>query len=677
MAGFPATSFLPVGFDLLSRRLVPSVQHTARVLRWSHSTVAGSFTFADPHEDPSLRALYEPYPPGVPNASIFETEEPAQNRTLPAAVRTSRTRRISKRQATASPIVLPHIVRSNALLVRCIRQGDIAGAISLRRDLNALHTPITPNPVYAEVAYHLLDSPDQSNPHAFLEWCELVPSPPNPWSETFEMPTSLTKILHRLLEKPDDIDTLRRFTMLGARRGMAKHIAIPAISHITRYSTPEVASKLLSDFTKAAIAYTPASAIPPVILQSWNGTFIRALCLSGRVDAARQCLLALHNNKSTIAPFAYHIVAEELEALDRPEEAQQIHTLREKSGLYGFWHRAQSPGFRRTAPMPPGTVVDQLRWIRRRIDAKLGISIKDLTSFMKAYFFVGHRRALSLLRNRLVRLSSNRNWSQGLAFWGTTEMQLYRSEGKDEEVLRTFQSIFSPIGITAPLTDALGLMQPSSVPPKKRLWPSSEALAIASWSAARLAAHSKDNGLLERCYSLFLEGCNPGSNGMFELPPTMRPDAAAFQPWVGAFAWTSGPQGVIRIMGDMRQRRISPSVMTWNALAKAYVRNNEWIVAKSILKKMEASRMQRGSKLSKPTRIRLRNRLGPLRDWGFPAPDLSTYYILLRELCMTKQLSAAQELIGMLTESGYTSGDERLDSFIKYVKTTQKNPVQQ
>ncbi|QRV90868.1 PPR domain protein [Ceratobasidium sp. AG-Ba] len=167
MAGFPATSFLPVGFDLLSRRLVPSVQHTARVLRWSHSTVAGSFTFADPHEDPSLRALYEPYPPGVPNASIFETEEPAQNRTLPAAVRTSRTRRISKRQATASPIVLPHIVRSNALLVRCIRQGDIAGAISLRRDLNALHTPITPNPVYAEVAYHLLNSPDQSNPHAF------------------------------------------------------------------------------------------------------------------------------------------------------------------------------------------------------------------------------------------------------------------------------------------------------------------------------------------------------------------------------------------------------------------------------------------------------------------------------------------------------------------------------
>ncbi|QRV90869.1 PPR domain protein [Ceratobasidium sp. AG-Ba] len=149
-------------------------------------------------------------------------------------------------------------------------------------------------------------------------------------------------------------------------------------------------------------------------------------------------------------------------------------------------------------------------------------------------------------------------------------MQLYRSEGKDEEVLRTFQSIFSPIGITPPLTDALGLMQPSSVPPKKRLWPSSEALALASWSAARLAARSKDNGLLERCYSLFLEGCNPGPNGMFELPPTMRPDAAAFQPWVGAFAWTSGPQGVIRIMGDMRQRRISPSVMTWNALAKAY-----------------------------------------------------------------------------------------------------------
>ncbi|KAG8747212.1 hypothetical protein FRC10_001828 [Ceratobasidium sp. 414] len=544
----------------------------------------------------------------------------------------------------------------------CIKQGDYATAISLRRDLDALHTPITPNTIYAGVAHHLLDNPDQSNPHAFLEWCELVPSVSDPWAKAAETPPSMMKILTRLLQNPEDINTLYQFSTLATRKGMAKQVAIPAISHVTRYSTPETASKLLSDLTKAAIqsaAHSRSSTIPSKVVRSWNSTFIRALCLSGRIDAARQSLIALHSSERTISPSAYRIVAEELEALGRTDEAGRLRILRGEAGFSRFQFPFQIPILHKTAPMPIGTISQQLRWIRRRIDAGLSISANDLAAFMRSYLSTGHHRALPLLRNRIIRLSDNRLWKHGLGLWGTAEMQLYRSEGKHEEVLRVFQSIFLPVGITNQLVRELGASPPPSPlsPPKPpSLWPPSEALALASWSAAFLSSSRGDHGLLERCYSIFLKACSPASSELFQLPPAMKPDAAAFQPWIGAFARASGPEGIIQVIGQMRRLGIPPSVMTWNTLAKAYVTNNEWDVARSILTKMEASRDQKASDMAMSAKMRLRNRLGPLADWGFPAANLSTYYTLLRELWMTKQIPAARELVDSLTRM---KGSER------------------
>ncbi|KAG9100641.1 hypothetical protein FRC06_003894 [Ceratobasidium sp. 370] len=582
------------------------------------------------------------------------------------------------RQATASPTQLPHTARSNALLVACIEQGDYVTAISLRRDLDALHTPITQNAIYAEVAHHLLDNPDQSNPHAFLEWCELVPNVSDPWSKAAETPPSMIKILIRLLQTPGDINTLCRFSTLAARKGMAKRVAIPTISHVARYSTPETSSKLLSDLMKAAVqsaAHSRSSTIPFKVARSWNSTFIRALCLSGRIDAARQSLLALHSGERTVSPSAYRIIAEELEALGRTDEAEHLRILCGEAGFSRFQFPFQTPILHKTAPMPIGTVFQQLRWTRRRIDAGLGIAAKDLASFMGSYLSTGHHRALPLLRNRIIRRSDNRHWKYGLGLWGTAEMQLYRSKGKHEEALQVFQSIFLPVGVTKQLVDELGVPQTS--PPRSpqkplSLWPPSEALALASWSAAFLASSRGDHGLLERCYSIFLRACSSASGDLFQLPPAMKPDAAAFQPWVGAFARTSGPEGIIRVMGDMRQLGIPPSIMTWNALAKAYVARNEWDVAKSMLTKMEASRDQKAADMTVPAKVRLRNRLGPLADWGFPAANLSTYYTLLRELWMTKQIPAARELVDSLMRSGYKPGDQRLDSFIAAVKGSGK-----
>ncbi|KAG8704075.1 hypothetical protein FRC08_002471 [Ceratobasidium sp. 394] len=677
MTSLPTTCLLPLGLDLIARRLVPTSQHAARVLHWSYSSVSGPFSLADPHDDPSLRALYEPYPSGTPNKNIFELEDSSYDRVLASKTRASHKHHALRRQATVSPTQLPHTARSNALLVACVKQGDYATAISLRRDLDALHTPITRNAIYAEVAHHLLDNPDQSNPRAFLEWCKLVPNS-DPWTKPAEIPPSMITILTRLLQNPEDIDTLCRFSTLAARKGMAKQVAIPAISHVARYSTPETASKLLLDIIKAAaqsVIHSRPSTIPSKVVRSWNSTFIRALCLSGRVDAARQSLLALHSGERTVSPSAYRIVAEELEALGRTDDANHLRALCGEAGFSRLQFPFQTPILHKTAPMPLGTVLQQLRWIRRRIDAGLGVSTSDLASFMKSYLSTGHHRALPLLRNRMIRHSDNRRWKHGLGLWGTAEMQLYRSAGKHEEVFRVFQSIFLPVGVTNQLMDELGVPRPSpSFSPQSppSLWPPSEALALASWSAAFLASSRGNRGLLERCYSIFLNACSPTPGGLFQLPPAMKPDAATFQPWVGAFARASGPEGIIQVIGDMRQLGIPPSVMTWNALAKAYVTKNEWDVARSILMKMEASRDQKAADMAVPAKMRLRNRLGPLADWGFPAANLSTYYTLLRELWMTKQISAARELVDLLMRSGYKSGDQRLDSFIAVVKGSQK-----
>lgn len=673
MASLAGPSLLPLGLELVTRQISPSAQRAARILRWSYSSVSMPFYPAAPHDDPSLRALYEPYPSATPDKSIFESEDASYAHSLAARSRTLRRERVG--QPTALSGQLPHIARSNALLMGYIERNDYAGAISLRRDLDALHTPITEDAAYARVAQYLLEHPDQSEPFAFLRWCELVPEAPHPWTKMVSIPPAMIEILARLLRRSEDIDTLCRFSTVVARKGMATWVAIPALSHVTRYSTPEVASKLLADIVGGAsenAIRTQSSSIPPRVLRSWNSTFIRALCLSGRIDAAHQSLLALHSGRRTVGPIAYRIVAEELERLNRPAEAQHLRALCEQAGYARPHFATRSFASQKAGSMPRLPIPRQLLWIKDRIGTGRNMSVTDLASFMKSYLSTGHRRALPLLRNRLLRLSRNARWKSSLGLWATAEMQLYRSKDQHDEVLRVFQSVFLPIGITNQLLHELGVSaSPGGTSPDEAptpLWPPSEAIALAAWSAATLAASHEDHRVLEHCYSIFVQACNPASNALFRLPPAMLPDATAFQPWVGAFARRSGPEGVIKVMKDMRELKISPTIMTWNALAKAYISNNEWEVAKSILMKMEASRGSGTFETSSaPTKERVRNRLGPVADWGFPAANSSTYYVLLRELYMTEQLSAARELRAMLVQSGYRSGDARLESFLRRI----------
>lgn len=671
MASLAGTSLLPLGLELVTRQIGPSAQSAARILRWSYSSVSAPFTPALPHDDPSLRALYEPYPSAAPDKNIFESEDVGYVHSSATRSRTLRRKHIQ--QSTLLSGQLPHIARSNALLMGYVERNDCAGAISLRRDLDALHTPITEDAIYARVARYLLDNPDQSDPHAFLRWCELVPEVSHPWTKTIPIPEAMTEIFSALLRRPEEIEALCQFSTIAARKGMSRWVAVPAISHVARYSTPEVASKLLAGIATAAsesAIRTQSASIPPGAMRSWNSTFIRALCLSGRIHAAHESLLALHTDHRTVAPNAYRIVAEELELLNRPTEAQHLRVLCEQAGYARPHFPTRLFASQKAGSMPRLPVARQLLWIKARIGTERNISTTDLASFMKSYLSSGHHRALPLLRNRLLRLSRNARWKPSLGFWATAEMQLYRSKDQHAKVLQVFRSAFLPAGIPNQLLHELGISQApervsleeGSVP----LWPPSEAVALAACSAATLAASHEDNRVLERCYSLFVQASSPKSNALFQLPPAMLPDATAFQPWIGAFARRLGPEGVIKIMKDMRELKVSPTIMSWNALAKAYVSNNEWEVAKSILIRMEASRNSSAvEKPSSPTKERVRNRLGPLADWGFPAANSSTYYVLLRELYMTKQVSAARELKGMLMQSGYRSGDVRLESFLR------------
>ncbi|KAF8609178.1 hypothetical protein BDV93DRAFT_134728 [Ceratobasidium sp. AG-I] len=671
MASLAGPSLLPLGLELVNRQIGPSAQRAARILRWSYSSVSVPFSPALPHDDPSLRALYEPYPSTPPDRSIFESEDSSYTHSPVTRFRALRRERIRRPITLSSQ--LPHIARSNALLIGYVERNDYAGATSLRRDLDALHTPITEDAIYARVAQHLLKNPDQSDPHAFLRWCELVPEALHPWSKNISIPVAMTEILGTLLRQPEDIEALCRFSTVAARKGMSVWVTIPAISHVTRYSTPDVASKLLGDIANAAsesAIRTQSSSIPPRVMRSWNSTFIRGLCLSGRIDPAHESLLALHSDRRTVGPNAYRIVAEELELLGRSAEAQHLRTLCEDAGYARPHFATRSFVSQKAGSMPRLPIARQLLWIKARIGTGRNISATDLASFMKSYLSTGHYRALSLLRNRLVRLSRNARWKFSLGLWATAEMQLYRSKGQHAEVLQVFRSVFLPAGIPNQLLHEVGVSQfPEKISSEDAftpLWPPSEAVASAAWSAATLATSHDDPRVLEHCYSLFVQACNPASNNLFQLPPAMLPDATAFQPWIGAFARRSGPEGVIKVMKDMRELKVAPTIMTWNALAKAYVSNSEWEVAKSILMKMEASRDSSAVEIPpSPTKERVRNRLGPVADWGFPPADSSTYYVLLRELYMTKQVTAGRELKDMLVRSGYRSGDMRLESFLR------------
>ncbi|KAG8691970.1 hypothetical protein FRC11_000844 [Ceratobasidium sp. 423] len=650
--GLARTPLLPLGLELASRQISPSSKQATRILHWSGSYLSARLSPGLPQDDPSLRALHEPYPSAPPNKNIFEAEGIEYSSGSSSRSITTRGNLLERKVASFSAI--SHTTHSNAQLLRCIYQKDYSGAIALRRDLEVLHTAITPRYTYAQVAQYLLDHPDKSDPYAFLQWCELLPSLRQPWSKPVSVPPAIEQILSRLLQHPQSIDSLCRFAILAAHKGMARWIAIPVISQVTLYSTPEVSSRLLVELINAATvnaAQSDSSTIPPKVMRSWNSTFIRTLCLSGRVEAAYQSLLALHNDQRALNPHTYRIVSEELEKLDRRKEADNIRILAEKAGFSHphFAFRTLSTVLPR---IPRDSVSKELRWVKNRLTTGGSISATELAKFMKSYCSAGNRRALLLLRKRLIRSSLTNHQRAVLSVWGTAEIQFYRSEGRHIDGLSAFQSIFLPVGITTQILHELAVPQPSTSG-HPLLWPPSEAISLASWSAVALATSHEDRGTLERCYLCFLESWRPVPNAFFEIPPVMRPDAAAFQPWIGAFARRAGPEGILKIMGDMKTLEVPPTVMSWNALAKAYTTKHEWDIAKSILTRMESSRQESLISASTTTNIRLRNRLGPVAEWGFPPAEMSTYHTLLRELLATKQLSAAKELVEMFLQNGH------------------------
>ncbi|KAH7345245.1 hypothetical protein B0J17DRAFT_33217 [Rhizoctonia solani] len=657
-ANLTRTPLIPLGLELISRQISPSSKQATRILHWPSSYLSASFSIGFPQDDPSLRALHEPYPSRPPNGNIFEPEgiEYASG----SSSRSIMTRSNPPDRRVSFSSTISHTIHSNAQLLKCIYQKDYSGAVALRRDLEVLHTPITPRYTYAQVAQYLLDHPDKSDPHAFLRWFELLPSLRQPWSKSASMPPAIDQILSGLLKRPQLIDSLCHFTILAAHKGMARWVAVPAISQVARYSTPEVASRLLVELINAAsanAAHSDSSTIPPKVLRSWNSTFIRTLCLSGRVEAAYQSLLALHNDRRALDPHTYRIVSEELEKLDRRKEADHVRGLAEKAGF-------SRPNFAVRAlaivpDIPRDSISKELRSVKDRLTRGGDISATGLARFIKSYYSAGNPRALVLLRKRLIRSCASNPQRTTLSLWGTAEMQLYRSEGRHIDALSVFQSIFLPVGITVQLLHELGVPPHPASRYHPTLWPPSEAISLASWSAAMLATSHDDQSALERCYLCFLEAWRPAPNTLFAMPPVMRPDAAAFQPWIGAFAQRAGPEGVLKIMGDMKALEVPPTTMSWNALAKAYANKHEWDVAKSILTRMESSRQKSLATIPSTTDVRLRNRLGPIIEWGFPPAKVSTYYTLLRELLATKQFLAAKELVGMLLQNGHQL-DERL-----------------
>lgn len=666
MANFARLSFLPLGFELIARQISISPKHPARFSSWSSTCLSAPFSLGPSQDDPSLRALYEPYPSALPNKNVFEAENSEYTLHSSREPRAADLHRSLPEQDIVAVAEPPHTVHSNAQMLKCIYQKDYAGAIALRRDLEALHTPIIPRDAYAKVAQHLLKSPDTSDPYAFLQWCELLPSMRQPWSKPGTIPPGVDQILSRLLRRPEAIDLLFRFSVLAVRKGMARWVAIPAISHITRYSTPEISSKLLAELVNAAssgAAQSGASTIPPKVIRRWNNTFVRTLCLSGRLDAAYQSIVALHSNRRTLSPNAYRIVAEELEQLGRLNESNHVRTLFEDAGFLRPYFPTRVSNHIRTVPIPRESYSKQRRWIKTRVIAGRNISVTDLASFMKS---TNCRGTLLTLKHRLLKLSPKIHRKSVLCAWATAEMQLCRFENRHADVLSVFQSNFLPVGLTTQLLHELGIQNaPSGDEYSQGIWPPSEAIALASSSAAVLAASHANHETLEKCYSYFLQSCNPTSNMLFQLPPAMLPDAAAFQPWIGAFAQRGGPDSVVRIMKNMRELGIPPTVKTWNALAKAYVLNREWEIAKSIVMRMEKS-LDEGS--SSGASSRLRNRVGPIADWGFPPTNTSTYYLLLRELLITNQTSAAKELANMLEQNSYRSNDSKLNSLLRLVE---------
>ena len=526
----------------------------------------------------SLEIETLPYPTAHPDASVFEpmSQEYASVNTPGADSFTP----LSSCDALAS----------------LVSKGDFRAAESLRKEMISHHIPIPHDILYLRAALHAIKErrprgSAKERLEAFETWLSLVPDRSEHWHSFYDIRQRLFWSMDHL-----NLNLVYRFGLVLASKGYySGNAAMQVVSTLARYAPLPVAEKYLREIEDISQDYhMEKGTVPPLdLLVGAYSLSIRTVALAGKGEAALGLISTAHSRGIHVSDFTLNIAANHTP--DRHKATDQIRAL------YPAWTVQAHPVSVECESTPTAdTEPTHLR--------SLSTALHTLR-LMSSNQALGCTRALPILRSLAYRHSP-----KSASTWALAEMLHHRSRREPIHLLSVFAHHFHLVGV--PRKTLLWLTKGPQgkqvrkehgrrwgVPPspmRERLWPSASHTALA-WDAIVWLSREPEK---ERLYALLLSlvrqsrrpeqgpeldasdarQASDVDRPRLQLPPDTY-DAAHFSGFVSSWA-RGAPVRAARVLQDMVELGIEPSVIQWSMLARGYAQHGDPDVALNILDRL-------------------------------------------------------------------------------------------
>lgn len=597
-------------------------------------------------------------------------------------------------------------------LLKLVEGARYDDAFHLLTELQHLHIPIPFSHTYGTVAIEALRRPLSEDYtlevqlKLFTSWLSLIPLAHESQGANCLQDVQRTIMLASLINLP----LVARFCAILVGKGYAGLVGRQELAVVMRFANPDAVKALIQELEGANSSYWETYQPEQAAAQSARFTSrvrsqsIRYLAYSGRVEEAMS-LVPEPGSEIQLSTYTLDKLLRTIHDANNTSYAQHVQRIESlRDGAAGSDHQAKlrqmhseaedaamAAQLSTSASVYTGTLPEALRYLNCVL--RKGEDIPHpfiIAEFLERYLATGRTRAPTLLLNIAIN-SSHRSTSVFLF----AEMLYYRRMGQHHLIIRTFVNHFYLSGV--PREDVLKVYREvkelehrydSSSPystqddhsltricnftpsllPRGKAWPMKIHCNLV-WHA--LVALTPTHPELENLYTKLLNlaqgqdalhAFSPSTSVEPLLPPPSwhQPvDSAAFTPFMRRLMSKSGPNRGSRIIRDMFDLGIQPSVYHYTELGGYYARIGQVAAAIDLLNNLESSSglMERLVKERKEGQRKNRGIVTVSHSSSIinqtqtvPEPDLVFYISLMRGFIISKSVAGFEQVHKCLLE---------------------------
>ncbi|KAF9446681.1 hypothetical protein P691DRAFT_673028 [Macrolepiota fuliginosa MF-IS2] len=581
-------------------------------------------------------------------------------------------------------------------LVQNARYDD---AFHLLTELQHLHIDVPLSHTYGTIALEALQRPfndnytpeDQSK--LFATWLSLIPP-----AHEFRGPNNLQNIQHTIMHASlTNIPLVMLFCTILTSKGYSGLVGSRELAVVMRFGSSDVVRQHIQDLEAANSAYwkthQPRKAASKTAYFSGRirDHAVRYLAYSGKVEDAIALIQGCSSNVQ-LSTYTYDKLLRTIRDIMNPSYAKYISRIESlRDGVAGPSHQARARALQadaedaamaaqlRTAAADAytGTLPETLRYLKRALrKAEHNPHPFIIADFLERYLATGRTRAPTLLLNLAINSSYH-----STSIFVFAEMLYYRRMGQHHLMIQTFINHFYLSGVpredvlrfyheaqrlqspsrdgereemAEPTLTRICTFSPSHLP-RGKAWPMKIHCNLV-WHAlvALTPTYPELQNLYTKLRAFFRRGgpthpTAPHTHALLQplLPPPSwhQPiDYAAFTPFMRRFMRHSGPPGGERIIRDMMELGVQPSVYHFTELAGYYARMGLVEPVMVLLDSLETS-----SGLLNRTPEPSTSNTGAT-VYTIPEPDLVFYISLMRGFIISKSVEGFEAVHKRLLE---------------------------